>query len=160
MKKLLGILACTLTLMFMAPASYAVEPDEVLSDPKLEKRARDISAGLRCLVCQNQSIDDSNADLAKDLRVLVRERLKKGETDEQVTNYIVDRYGEFVLLRPRFEPRTYVIWFSPVIILLLGAGGLFAAWRRKKAAAATAVGVKALSDEEKQRLDKLLVSGE
>ncbi len=160
MKKLLGILACALTLMVMAPVSYAVEPDEVLSDPKLEKRARNISAGLRCLVCQNQSIDDSNADLAKDLRILVRERLKKGESNNQVINYIVDRYGEFVLLKPRFEPHTYVIWFAPVVILLLGAGGLAAAWRRKKAAAATAAGVKALSDEEKQRLDRLLVSGD
>ncbi len=104
-----------------------VEPNEVLKDPKLEARARALSAGLRCLVCQNQSIDDSNAHLARDLRILVRERLKRGDSDAQVLDYIVARYGEFVLLKPRFGLHTILLWATPLLILL--AAGLFVWWR-------------------------------
>ena len=105
--------------VFVTPA-WAVNPDEVLADPALETRARDLSAGLRCLVCQNESIDDSNADLAKDLRLLVRARLKAGDTDSEVIDYLVSRYGEFVLLRPRFDWATLALWATPLVVLLGG----------------------------------------
>jgi cytochrome c-type biogenesis protein CcmH len=118
MRRLLLVIAIVLS---AAPA-FAVNPDEVLADPALEARARAISAELRCMVCQNQSIDDSNAELAKDLRLLVRERLTDGDTNEQVMNYIVSRYGEFVLLKPRFETKTILLWGAP--LLLAVAGGL------------------------------------
>ncbi|UUP18935.1 cytochrome c-type biogenesis protein [Nitratireductor thuwali] len=112
----------------------AVQPDEILSDPVLEQRARDLSAGLRCMVCQNQSIDDSDAELARDLRVLVRERLAAGDSDAEVIDYVVSRYGEFVLLQPRVSPRNALLWATPALILL--AGGLVLAVgvlrRRKK----------------------------
>ena len=118
MRRLLLVIAMVLS---AAPA-FAVNPDEVLADPALEARARAISAELRCMVCQNQSIDDSNAELAKDLRLLVRERLTDGDTNEQVVNYIVSRYGEFVLLKPCFETKTILLWGAP--LLLAVAGGL------------------------------------
>ena len=105
-------------LMPFATPALAVEPDEILADPALETRARHISAGLRCLVCQNQSIDDSNAPLARDLRLLVRERLKAGDSDAQVMQFIEDRYGEFVLLRPPFNARTLLLWLAPFLALL------------------------------------------
>src|SRR5690606_2085150 len=111
-------------LAFQGTAALAVNPDEVLSDPVLEKRARTISGELRCMVCQNESIDDSNAELARDLRILVRDRLKEGDSDEQVMDFIVDRYGEFVLLKPRLSARTIVLWGFPVVILLIGAVAL------------------------------------
>lgn len=104
--------------------AVAVEPDERLSDGQLENRARDLSRSLRCMVCQNQSIDDSDAPLAKDLRILVRRRLLGGDSDEQVVNYLVSRYGEFVLLRPRLEWRTLALWATPLV--LVGAGALYA----------------------------------
>ena len=135
-----------------APAR-AVRPDEMLADPALEARARAISQELRCLVCQNQSIDDSNADLAHDLRVLVRERLKAGDSDRQVVAYIVRRYGQFVLLKPPLEPATYLLWFSPAAILLLGAAGAVVYLRRRRAAAETAP---PLSEVEAARLAELL----
>lgn len=112
-----------LALLASLPA-HAVQPDEVLKDPTLEHRAREISAELRCLVCQNQSIDDSDAPLAKDLRVLVRERLQAGDSDQQVEDYVVGRYGEFVLLRPVFAWHTLALWATPIIVLLLGAFGV------------------------------------
>ena len=108
----------------MSGEAFAVQPDEMLPDAALEQRARRISAGLRCLVCQNQSIDDSDADLARDLRVLVRERLQAGDSDASVTGFIVARYGEFVLLKPRFSAETLVLWGTPIALLL--AGGAFA----------------------------------
>ncbi|WP_018239155.1 cytochrome c-type biogenesis protein [Ensifer sp. BR816] len=145
------LVALFLCLASIAPA-LAVNPDEVLADPALEARARAISAKLRCMVCQNQSIDDSNAELAKDLRLLVRERLKEGDTDEAVVAYVVSRYGEFVLLSPRFEAKTLVLWGMPVVLLVLGAVTLVVAARRRGARPAGAP----LSDEEKQKLDKLL----
>ena len=105
--------------IFIPVVSFGVEPGEVLDDPLLEKRARDISKGLRCLVCQNESIDDSNARLAKDLRILVRERLVAGDSDDEVLNYIVDRYGEFALLKPRSDGFNLILWLSGPLMLLI-----------------------------------------
>jgi cytochrome c-type biogenesis protein CcmH len=139
----------------MSGGALAVEPDEILSDPQLETRARDISTGLRCLVCQNQSIDDSNAPLARDLRILVRERLKAGDSDAQVLDYIVDRYGEFVLLRPRFNPHTYVLWLGTPLLLILALAVIFFAYRRRATGAEPAAAGE-LSAAEKKRLNKLL----
>ncbi|MEO3387828.1 cytochrome c-type biogenesis protein [Mesorhizobium sp. CAU 1741] len=132
--------------------SFALEPSEMLDDPALEARARDLSAGLRCMVCQNQSIDDSDADLARDLRVLVRERILAGETDEEVIDYVVSRYGEFVLLRPRMNLRNAFLWGTPVLLLV--AGGSFIAvhaLRRRRASVQTA-----LSAEEERKLSEIL----
>lgn len=146
-----GLLAA-LFILVVPLTAFAVNPDEVLADPALEVRARAISAELRCMVCQNQSIDDSNAELAKDLRLLVRERLTDGDTDEQVMNYIVSRYGEFVLLKPRFETKTILLWGAP--LLLVVAGGLsLIVFARKRAGKPT--GSK-LTAEEQIRLSELL----
>ena len=117
--KIIYLLAIFITLSVSA---LAVMPDEVLSDPALEQRARIISQDVRCLICQNQSIDDSNAPLAKDLRVIVRERLKQGDSDEQVFQYLVARYGNFVLLKPPIESDTYLLWAGPFILLLIALG--------------------------------------
>ncbi len=147
-------LAVAVSLAFAAAASptFAVlEPDEALSDPALEQRARDLSAELRCMVCQNQSIDDSNAELARDLRVLVRERLLAGDTDEEVIDFVVARYGEFVLLRPRLNLRNALLWGSPVLLVL--AGGTFillAARNRRRDRGAE------LTPEEDRRLREVL----
>jgi cytochrome c-type biogenesis protein CcmH len=119
-----------LALVASAPA-YAVQPDEVLSDAHLEARARALSKELRCMVCQNQSIDDSDAPLARDLRILVRERLKGGDSDRQVVDFLVDRYGEFVLLKPRFNWHTALLWLGPPATLLGGALALFLVARRR-----------------------------
>jgi len=147
-----AILALLLTVL--APtAAPAVTPDEMLKDPALEARARNISRELRCLVCQNQDIDDSEAPLAHDLRVLVRDRLKKGETNEQVIDYIAARYGEFVLLKPRFELRTLALWGLPPAALLAGVIGLVVALRRRKKAHLEA---SPLSAAEQQRLATLV----
>ncbi|MDZ4789652.1 MAG: cytochrome c-type biogenesis protein [Hyphomicrobiales bacterium] len=129
--------------------ALAVEPDEILADPAVEARARAISAELRCLVCQNQSIDDSDAPLARDLRVLVRDRLKNGDTNEQAVEFIVARYGDFVLLRPPFSLSTALLWLTPALLFLSGA---FFIWRsaRKPAAINTQSGD--LSEEEKIRV--------
>ena len=139
-------------LLLMAAPAFAVNPDEVLADPALEARARALSAELRCMVCQNQSIDDSNADLAKDLRLLVRERITDGDSDEQVLNYIVSRYGEFVLLKPRFSQRTLLLWGAPVLLILAGGVSLIAFARRR---AGKPTGSK-LTAEEQAKLDELL----
>ncbi|TMJ36665.1 MAG: cytochrome c-type biogenesis protein CcmH, partial [Alphaproteobacteria bacterium] len=114
MKRLLFAFILLLTL---AAPLHAVQPDEILSDPVLEGRARALSAGLRCLVCQNQSIDDSNAPLARDLRLLLRERVKAGDSDDQAVNFVVARYGDYVLLRPRFMPETWLLWIGPFALL-------------------------------------------
>jgi cytochrome c-type biogenesis protein CcmH len=124
-------LACWGVLAAAHPA-FAVQPDEVLSDANLEARARVLSRELRCMVCQNQSIDDSDAPLARDLRVLVRERLTKGDSDEQVIDFLVSRYGEFVLLKPTFEWHTAILWLTPLIVIVVGAIALFAAVRRRR----------------------------
>ncbi|HEX3180592.1 MAG TPA: cytochrome c-type biogenesis protein [Beijerinckiaceae bacterium] len=119
--------------VLVAQSAFAVEPDEILPDPNLEARARVISGELRCLVCQNQSIDDSAAPLARDLRLLVRERLKQGDSDSQVMDYLVQRFGEFILLRPRFEWQTLLLWIAPFSTLALGVVGAFVAMRRRRA---------------------------
>ena len=152
-RALILILAVLLT-AWTLPAR-AVEPDEILSDPVLEERARDISAELRCLVCQNQSIDDSNAPLAKDLRILVRERLAEGDSDSQVIDFVVARYGEFVLLNPRFAPHTYLLWLGPPLILLIAVIALIGVYRRRDPAS-NQDQAKALSAAEKRKLKKLL----
>ena len=139
--------------LIAGPAAFAVEPDEILSDPVLEGRARALSAELRCLVCQNQSIDDSNAPLARDLRLLVRERLKAGDNDSQIMDYIVARYGEFVLLRPRFSAATLVLWLSPLLILGVGIWLARGVMRGRSAASAS---VEALSEEDKKKLAAIL----
>lgn len=139
----------------MAMPAVAVQPSEVLDDPVLEERARRLSAGLRCMVCQNQSIDDSDAELARDLRVLVRERLVAGETDEEVIDYVVSRYGEFVLLKPRFSLRNALLWSTPAVLLLLGGGSIAFYAARRKSAAATV-----LSDDEERRLREILKRSE
>ncbi len=141
-----------LILMTVAPA-HAVNPDEILADPALEARAREIGKELRCLVCQNQSIDDSDADLARDLRVLVRERLTEGDSNQQVIDYVVSRYGDFVLLRPPVKSTTYLLWFGPAIILVLGLIAVFLFYRRRTASSASPA---PLSDAEKARLDTLM----
>jgi cytochrome c-type biogenesis protein CcmH len=136
--------------LFFAGAAQAVKPDEVLQDPALEARARALSEGLRCMVCQNQSIDESDADLARDLRILVRQRLVAGDTDQQVMDYIVSRYGEFVLLKPRFSLRNALLWGTPVLLLLVGGAFiLFSARSRRPSSPA-------LSAEEQAALDKIL----
>lgn len=131
--------------------AHALQPNERLADPALEARARALSAGLRCLVCQNQSIDDSDAELARDLRVLVRQRLEAGDSDEAVTIYIVSRYGEFVLLRPRMTFRNALLWGTPLILLLGGGAVLVANSRRRRPAAAAP-----LSADERNAVDALL----
>lgn len=138
---------------------HAVEPEEMLDDPMLEKRARDISAELRCLVCQNQSIDDSDAQLAKDLRVLVRDRLTRGESDEEVMSYIVSRYGDFVLLKPPFNASTYVLWIGPVVIAGIGLFVMIMTFRRQSASARPSENNPIpLSATEQNRLNMLLKS--
>lgn len=117
--------------LLLASSAFAVEPDEMLDDPVLEARARDISKELRCLVCLNENIDDSNAGLAADLRILVRERLTAGDTNEETISYVVDRYGEFVLLKPSFSARNYVLWLAGPLLLLFGGIGAVIFVRRK-----------------------------
>jgi cytochrome c-type biogenesis protein CcmH len=144
--------------LFGAPA-LAVQPDEILHDPALESRARALSQELRCMVCQNQSIDDSDAPLAKDLRVLVRERLTAGDSDGQVIDFLVARYGEFVLLKPRFSPHTLVLWLLPPLALL---GGGLALWtysrRRSKFPDAEGQELLKLTAEEEARLERLIAA--
>jgi len=152
------ILLLTAGLMAWAVPVRAVQPDEILPDPKLEERARDISAELRCLVCQNQSIDDSDAPLARDLRVLVRERLVEGDSDSQVIDFVVARYGEFVLLNPRFAPHTYLLWLGPPLILLISIIALIGVYRRRDPVL-NKEQHKALSAAEKRKLKKLLDQG-
>jgi cytochrome c-type biogenesis protein CcmH len=152
------VIALALVLLALT-AARAFQPDEVLSDPKLEARARALSAELRCLVCQNQSIDDSDAPLARDLRVLIRERLVAGDSDGEAMDFVVARYGEFVLLRPRFAPHTLVLWLGPAAILLLGGIGtiMFVRSRRRPLAADEAP---PLSDAERRRVEELLADGD
>lgn len=137
-------------LCLMASAAWAVEPDEILADPVLESRARDISAGLRCPVCQNESIDESHATVSRDLRLLVRERLVAGDSDEQVVAYVVARYGEYVLLNPTAQGANLILWLAAPVLLLAGLGIGVAAIRRKPAVPA------ALTTEEQEALDKIL----
>ena len=155
-RTLLGILV----LMMAASAACAVQPDEIMSDPVKEARARDLSRELRCMVCQNQSIDDSEAPLAKDLRILVRERIAAGDSNAQVIDFIVARYGEFVLLKPRLNSHTWILWLLPPLVL---AGGGIALWmqarrRRKSVAGEEDPALLKLSAEEEARLERLIAT--
>lgn len=149
------LLAALVLLAGLAAPALAVQPDEILGDPVLESRARAISAELRCMVCQNQSIDDSDAPLAKDLRVIVRERLKAGDSDSQVMDFMVARYGEFVLLRPRVSWRNALLWATPVLVLALGALAAVFGLRRRRSAIPPR-----LSAEEEARLKRLMAEAE
>lgn len=148
-------LLVVLTTLWLALPAFAVNPDEMLADPALEARARAISEGLRCLVCQNESIDDSDADLAHEIRVLVRERLTAGDSDDQVRQYLVDRYGEFVLLKPVFAWHTLLLWAAAPAVLLAGVIVLAAGIRRKHRLAAPALGEAPLSEAEQKALEDL-----
>lgn len=144
-------LLLALALLTAVPA-LAIQPDEVLDDPALEARARTLSAEVRCVVCQNQSIDDSNAELARDLRLLVRERLQAGDSDQEVLDYLVARFGPFVLLEPPKTESTLILWYGPAVLLGLGALAVITVFVRRRRAVAPAP----LSDEERRRLDALL----
>jgi cytochrome c-type biogenesis protein CcmH len=135
--------------LLLTPAAFAVQPDEVMSDPALEARARALSAELRCLVCQNQSIDDSDASLARDIRLLIRERIAKGESNDAVRAFLVSRYGDFILLKPPFEPETLLLWLSAPLTLAFGAVAIVRARRRVPTA------TPALSGEEERRLAEI-----
>lgn len=145
-----------LVLIFALIASplFAVQPDEVLDDPVLEQRARDLSTGLRCLVCRNESIDESNADLARDLRLLLRERLVAGDTDDEAIRFIVDRYGEYVLLKPTVTGSNLMLWLAgPIMLLIAAAMG----WNfLRKRSDVQAAGSDTLSEAEKKRLEQIL----
>jgi len=136
--------------------AYAVNPDEVLSDPVLEDRARELSSIIRCMKCQNQSIDDSDADLARDLRLLVRDRLVAGDTNGEVLDYLVDRYGEFVLLKPRFSPNNLVLWLGPLFLLCAGGYLAFRTLRRNASPGGRDADTAALSKSEHEAITKIL----
>lgn len=147
------VLASLFVMLFLCSAAIAIAPDEILQDPALEARARELSAQLRCMVCQNQSIDDSDAPLAKDLRVLVRERLAAGDSNEAVIDYLVSRYGEFVLLKPRVGWNTIILWAGAPLALLAGGAAVLMAARRQRQRASVA---EALSAEEEAELAVIL----
>jgi len=150
-------LAVAASLVAAAMPAHAVQPDEMLDDAALEQRARALSAELRCVVCQNQSIDDSTAPLARDLRIIVRERLTAGDTDPQVIDFIVARYGNFVLLKPPVQANTIFLWFGPALLLVLALVGFGALMRRRSRAAPTTP--EALSEQERTRLNQILEQG-
>jgi cytochrome c-type biogenesis protein CcmH len=142
----------TIMLLLVPAVAQAVEPDELLADPRLEARARALSGEFRCLVCQNQSIDDSDAPLAKDLRILIRERLKAGASDSQVRDFMIERYGDFVLLKPRLRRETMLLWFTPFVLLLAGLIFAIRAGSRKETASAAEA---PLSEEERGRFERV-----
>lgn len=152
MKRLFAIIALTI----FAGAAFAVEPDEILDDPVLEARARALSSELRCVVCQNENIDSSNAGVARDLRLLVRERLVAGDSDREVLDYIVARYGDFVLFRPPWGPTTYALWLAPALIFLSGLVGIVLAFRYRRKRTSTPLTaeeeaeIKAIMNSEKE----------
>lgn len=145
---MIKVYGAAIAITLLTVPAYAVKPDEILSDPVLEARAREISVGLRCLVCQNQSIDDSDATVARDLRILIREQLQQKKSDDEVVDFVVARYGEYVLLKPRFKSSTLVLWAAPFLILM---AGLLFAFRRKPE-----VVTMKLSDTEKAEIDAIL----
>lgn len=138
----------------VTPIMAATTPDELMEDPELERRARGLSKELRCLVCQNQSIDDSDADLARDLRRLVRERLLEGDSDAEIIDFVTKRYGDFVLLRPPVKPSTWVLWYGPPVLMVLAGIAVFAYMRRRRNEPVAAPADE-LSDEEQAKLDRL-----
>ena len=150
-------LAFALLLPILHGPALAVQPSEMLKDPKLESRARELGRDLRCLVCQNQSIDDSDADLARDLRVLLRQRLVAGDSDAQAKQYLVDRYGDYVLLDPPFKASTLVLWLGPPALALLAVGMAVSYYRRRNATVKPEAVT--LSEEERHRLAALLGDG-
>ena len=129
-KTLLSIVIIFVMIQFISKNSYSVEPEEFLQNPKQEMRARNISKNIRCLVCQNQSIDDSSAPLAKDLRTLIRIKVQENDTDEEIYRFLTDRYGDFILLKPPFKLNTYLLWFLPFILCMIGIFMLY--WHNKK----------------------------
>ncbi|WP_404382313.1 cytochrome c-type biogenesis protein [Caenispirillum salinarum] len=148
--------AAALSVAVALPAG-AVQPDEMLGDPALEQRAREVSQGLRCVVCQNENIDESNAELARDMRLIVRDRIVAGDSNEEIMQFMVDRYGDYVLLEPPFKASTYALWFGPAIFLLLAAGAGYAYYRNRTGGVpAETVRPASLSAEERARLDALL----
>ena len=149
------ILAALLWINIVPPAK-SVDPREVLEDPALEERARKISKALRCVVCQNQAIDDSDAILARDLRLLVRDRLIAGDSDKQVVDYVVSRYGDFVLLKPPFKIATLALWLGPLVIIVFALIAGITFFRQQRRAAIQIIGASDLSDEERKSLDNLL----
>ena len=155
MRRLVAGLVLLLAIGFSA--AHAVLPDEVMADPAKEARARNLSRELRCMVCQNQSIDDSEAPLARDLRLLVRERIAAGDSDAQVVDFLVARYGEFVLLKPRFEPQTLLLWLVPPLVFLVGGAALWVNTRRRAKGASE--GTTSLTPDEEAKLAALM-SGE
>jgi cytochrome c-type biogenesis protein CcmH len=155
LKRILAGAFALLVVMIGSSAAYAVQPDEIMSDPINESRARDLSRELRCMVCQNQSIDDSEAPLARDLRLLVRERIAAGDSDGQVIDFLVERYGEFVLLKPRLNPHTLLLWLLPPVAL---AGGGLALWVHGRRRAKSAMAQDQLTAEEEARLEQLIAA--
>lgn len=143
-----------LALSLLATPVLAVQPDEILPDAALEERARDISKGLRCLVCRNENIDDSNADLARDLRLLVRERLVAGDSNTETVSFVVDRYGEYVLLKPTTRGSNWLLWAAGPLMLLIGFGGALAYLRRRESTPESVIA--ALSDDEAKRLQEIM----
>lgn len=154
----LAFVAALAVVPALAPvAAVAVQPDEIMKDPVLEGRARALSKELRCMVCQNESIDDSNAPLAKDLRLLVRERLRAGDSDRQVLDFLVARYGDFVLLKPPFKRDTWLLWLTPPLVLAIGGAALvLLARRRRRGDPSAAAGAAPLSAAEQDRLKRLI----
>jgi cytochrome c-type biogenesis protein CcmH len=155
LKRILAGAFALLVVMMGSSAAYAVQPDEIMSDPVNESRARDLSRELRCMVCQNQSIDDSEAPLARDLRLLVRERIAAGDSDAQVIDFLVERYGEFVLLKPRLNPHTLLLWLLPPLALAGGGLALCVHGRRR---AKSAMAQDQLTAEEEARLEQLIAA--
>jgi cytochrome c-type biogenesis protein CcmH len=147
--------AALLLLLIASGPVWAVEPDEILDDPALEARAREISRVVRCVVCQNESIDTSNAGIARDLRILIRERLEEGDSNQEVLDFLTARYGDFVLLKPPVKPTTYILWFAPAAVLLLGGLGLALFLLRRRRPAADSVAAE-LTPEERKRLAEIL----
>jgi cytochrome c-type biogenesis protein CcmH len=147
------VLAAIAVMLALGGAAHAVTADEMLDDPALEARARTLSAELRCMVCQNQSIDDSDAPLAHDLRVLLRERIAAGDTDAEVMDFLVARYGEFILLKPRLSVETALLWAAPVLLLVLGGVAAYGTMRRRKTEPATSA---TLTEAERADLERVL----
>jgi len=143
-----------LSVILMAGTAFAVEPQEMLKDPALEARAREVSKGLRCVQCQNETIDESHAEIARDMRILVRERITAGDTNQQILDYMVSRYGDYVLLKPRFMGSTLILWFGPLIVLVIGG---FVVASRLRLGGQT---LEPLTPEEEQALASLTESGD
>jgi len=152
------VFACALAVLMAVTPAHAVQPDEIMTDPAKEARARDLSRELRCMVCQNQSIDDSDAPLARDLRLLVRERIAAGDSNSQVIDFLVARYGEFVLLKPRLNLNTLLLWLLPPLALAGGGVALWAFSRRRRTGEVGMDPLMKLTREEEERLERLLAA--